>query len=121
MRTIDADALIEFIENSYKITWKGGYEGGIKDACVEILEQINRMPTIEPAQQWIPCKEQGSGYINDKRLKNDVKNILITYETLRGRRYVKQVLSDRGHIPKKVGGVIVAWREAIEPYKEDEA
>lgn len=56
MRCIDADALIEFIENRYDITWKDDYEGGIKDACVDILEEINKMPTIEPQRKkgwWI--------------------------------------------------------------------
>ena len=45
-RLIDADALIEFIENRYEITWKDDYEGGIKDACVDILEKISTMPTV---------------------------------------------------------------------------
>lgn len=49
-RLIDADALIEFIENRYNITWKDDYEGGIKDACVDILEKISTMPTIIPAE-----------------------------------------------------------------------
>ena len=43
MRLIDADALTEFIENKYDITRERDYEGGRKDACVEILEEINRM------------------------------------------------------------------------------
>lgn len=56
MRLIDADALIEFIENRYNITWKNDYEGGIKDACTDILEKISKMPTIEPQRKkgkWI--------------------------------------------------------------------
>ena len=44
-RLIYADELIEFIENRYEITWKDDYEGGIKDACVDILEKISTMPT----------------------------------------------------------------------------
>ena len=51
MRKIDADALIEFIENRYDITWKDDYEGGIKDACTDILEKISKMPTIEPERK----------------------------------------------------------------------
>lgn len=43
MRLIDADALTEFIENKYDITRERDYEGGRKDACVEILEEINRL------------------------------------------------------------------------------
>ena len=56
MRAIDADALIEFIENRYDITWKCDYEGGIKDACTDILEKISKMPIIEPERKkgkWI--------------------------------------------------------------------
>ena len=56
MRRIDGDALIEFIENRYVITWKDDYEGGIKDACTDILEKISKMPTIEPERKkgkWI--------------------------------------------------------------------
>ena len=56
MRRIDGDALIEFIENRYDITWKDDYEGGIKDACTDIIEKISKMPTIEPERkkgEWI--------------------------------------------------------------------
>ena len=50
-RLIDADELIEFIENRYDITWKSDcYEGGIKDACTDIIEKINSMPTIIEAE-----------------------------------------------------------------------
>ena len=68
MRAIDVDALIEFIENRYDITWKCDYEGGIKDACTDILEKISKMPTIEPERKkgkWyfvkygIKCSECG--------------------------------------------------------------
>ena len=50
-RLILADELIEFIENRYEITWKDDYEGGIKDACVDILEKISTMPTVIPASE----------------------------------------------------------------------
>jgi predicted RNA-binding Zn-ribbon protein involved in translation (DUF1610 family) len=53
-RPIDADALIEFIDNRYHITWEDGYEGGIKDACVDIIKEINKMPTIKrKTGKWI--------------------------------------------------------------------
>ena len=58
MRLIDGDVLIEFIENRYDITWENDYEGGIKDACVDILEEICKMPTIEPRPRWIPVTER---------------------------------------------------------------
>lgn len=59
-RLINADELIEFIENRYDITWKDDYEGGIKDACTDILEKINKMQTIESERkiEWIPCSER---------------------------------------------------------------
>lgn len=61
MRAIDANALIKFIDNRYDITWKDDYEGGIKDACTDILEEINKMPTIEPecTGRWIEYVEDG--------------------------------------------------------------
>lgn len=49
-RLVDADALIEFIDNRYDVTWKDDYEGGIKDACTDILEKIDTMPTIVEAE-----------------------------------------------------------------------
>lgn len=55
MRLIDADVLIEFIENRYEITWKDDYEGGIKDACTDILEKISKMPTID-AVEVVRCQ-----------------------------------------------------------------
>lgn len=53
-RLISAYELIEFIENRYEITWKDNYEGGIKDACIDVLEKISTMPTV------IPASEEGS-------------------------------------------------------------
>ena len=68
MRAINADALIKFIENRYDITWKDDYEGGIKDACTDILEEINKMPTIEPERKkgkWIHGREMAREMIRD--------------------------------------------------------
>lgn len=50
-RLIDVDELIEFIENRYNVTWKDDYEGGIKDACTDILEKISDMPTVIEAEE----------------------------------------------------------------------
>lgn len=50
-RLISADELIEFIENRYEITWEDDYEGGIKDACIDVLEKISTMPTVIPASE----------------------------------------------------------------------
>ncbi len=66
MRLIDADALIEFIENRYDITWKDDYEGGIKDACTDILEKISKMPAIEPERKtgwWVLNKKESEKHI----------------------------------------------------------
>jgi hypothetical protein len=49
-RLILADELIEFIENRYEITWKDDYKGGIKDACVDILEKISTMPRYSSSE-----------------------------------------------------------------------
>lgn len=83
MRAIDADALLEFIKNRYDITWKDDYEGGIRDACTDITEKINKMPTIEPerktgkwnrisldkytrhAEAWYRCDQCGETYIGE--------------------------------------------------------
>lgn len=55
-RLVDADALIEFIDNRYDITWEDDdYEGGIKDACTDILEKIDTMPTIVEAEGDTEC------------------------------------------------------------------
>ena len=56
MRLIDGDELIKWIEDRYEITWEDDtYEGGIKDACSDMLEKIDNMPTIEPERtgKWI--------------------------------------------------------------------
>ena len=54
--------------------------------------------------------------INDKRLWDKERMILVTYETKSGRRYVKPVLSQHGHIAKKLSGEIKAWAEMPKPY-----
>ena len=50
-RLIDVDELIEFIENRYNVTWKDDYEGGIKDACTDILEKISDIPIVIEAEE----------------------------------------------------------------------
>ena len=50
-RLIDADALINYVEDRYEITWESDcYEGGIKDACSDILEKIDTMPPVIEAE-----------------------------------------------------------------------
>jgi len=52
-RWIDANKLIEFINSKFVVSWKHDYDGGFKDACVEILNAIEDAPTIE----IIHCRE----------------------------------------------------------------
>ena len=57
-RLIDADALLEFVEGRYTVTWKHDYDGGIKDACIDILNFIDNAPTVDAVPRWIPCEER---------------------------------------------------------------
>lgn len=75
MRLIDADALIEFVEGRYTVTWNHDYDGGIKDACIDILNFIDNAPTIDAMPCWIPCEE---------KLPEDGKTVLISYRYKRG-------------------------------------
>ena len=52
-RYIDADELTEFVERRFDITWEHDYEGGIKDACVDILDFIDSAPSID----IVRCRE----------------------------------------------------------------
>ena len=56
MRLIDADVLIEFVEGRYTVTWNHDYDGGIKDACIDILNFIDNAPTID-AVPVVRCKD----------------------------------------------------------------
>ena len=67
--------------------------------------------------EWIPANYVNDNYIPDARLKNVHTIILVTYETSKGRRYVKQVLCSYGRIDKKLNGKVVAWMPLPEPYK----
>lgn len=66
---------------------------------------------------WIHTDYINQNYIPDSRLKNIHAIILVTYETSKGRRYVKQVLCSYGRIDKKLNGKVVAWMPLPEPYK----
>lgn len=63
MRLIDADALIEFIDSKFVVSWKHDYDGGFKDACIAVLNAIEDAPTIDAVEvvhgEWI-------GYNADK-------------------------------------------------------
>lgn len=103
MRSIDADALIKFIENRYDITWKHDYEGGIKDACTDILEEINKMPTID-SQRWIPCSEL---------LPEALQEVIVT--STAGYVYTSRIV----HGDFEYGGNVIAWMPLPTPYREE--
>ena len=108
MRLIDADALIKFIDNRYHITWKDDYEGGIKDACMDILEEINKMPTIEPERKtgkWIPCREC---------LPEKSEKYLVTVQN--GNVYAGTYDKYSGRFQCAA----TAWMELPAPYQEDD-
>lgn len=69
---------------------------------------------------WIISPVWDTNYILDACLKDCRAAILVTYETLHGRRYVKQVECMHGRISKKIGGKVIAWMPAPEPYRRPE-
>lgn len=110
-RLIDADALLKFVEDRYEITWESDtYEGGIKDACSDIIEKIDNMPTIEPEPHWIPCSE---------RLPIDAGHYLCSFEE------PKRIDRIRVDLAYWMGGrwygymadAICAWMPLPEPYE----
>jgi hypothetical protein len=68
--------------------------------------------------EWVPCKTINQCYIRDLKDCGD-KPYLVTYVTLRGRRYVKKVNIYHGRIQGKVGGDVIAWMPLPAPYKEE--
>lgn len=123
-RLIDADALLKFVEDRYEITWESDtYEGGIKDACSDIIEKIDNMPTIEPEPHWIPCSERmpeldSDGY-SDK--------VLVCFSNFSGVEICEyRVMNDTGKwyagdtddSPEDIGVNVIAWQPLPEPYKE---
>lgn len=68
---------------------------------------------------WILANVKNDNYICDYRLRDYYGVILITYETLKKKRYVKAVLCNYGHIYKKIGGEIIAWQFLPDSCKEE--
>ena len=66
---------------------------------------------------WNKIRIDHGNYISDERLRNVRASILVTYETLHGRRYVKQVECMHGRVSKYIGGRIIAWMPTPEPYR----
>jgi hypothetical protein len=67
--------------------------------------------------KWYVTSIIHDSYITHDFLKDKEVDILITYETPRGRRYVKKVRCSHGYIPKKFGGKLVAWRLCPKAYE----
>ena len=69
--------------------------------------------------EWRTPRIVDGYFINEKELIHKCESILVTYETLKGRRYTKQVLCDHGRVSKQVNGDVVAWMPLPRPYKGD--
>ena len=69
--------------------------------------------------EWIRANVVNQNYIVSDKLNDKQTEILITYETLKKRRYVKQVLCNHGRVDKKINGEILAWTLLPEPYNGD--
>lgn len=102
MRLIDADVLIEFVEGRYTVTWNHDYDGGIKDACIDILNFIDIAPTIDAVPRWIPCEE---------RLPEPTQEVLVT--GINGCVYTSRIV----HGEFEYGGNVIAWMPLPLPYK----
>ena len=70
----------------------------------------------KPVIKWQPCIRTYA-YIqsNHELLKGSVP-LLVTYETVTGRRYVKAVRCYNGRITKRLNGAIIAWAYLPDPY-----
>lgn len=75
----------------------------------------------ETVNKWIPAKTTADGWtVLDSRIDRKM-SILVTYKTVTGRRYVKQVEvglnGSVGYISKKLNGRITAWMPLPMPYE----
>ena len=82
------------------------------------LQAVNMEQPAEDCGGWISANVKNCNFICDNRLKDYYGVILIKYETMKKRRYVKPVLCNYGYVSKKIGGEITAWRPLPEPYHE---
>lgn len=97
------------------------------------LERCNSLDVLHEAQQvideqeerhcsggWIVSTVIHQNVILDERLKDKRTSILITCETLKGRRYVDEVYCNCGRVENQFNGSIVAWRFLPKPYNPKE-
>lgn len=80
--------------------------------------QVANTERLADCDGWISANVKNDNFICDNRLKDYYGVILITYENMKKRRYVKLVLCNYGYISKKIGGEITAWRFMPDPYHE---
>lgn len=121
MRLIDADALIEKYGTWYT-------EEGTEEGFIGTLKSlIDKVPTIEPEQRWIPCEEQlpdediltGRKKLSAEVLMTVVNTIddetIIDYgSTINGEWYSDRTECFIPHFWK-----VVAWMPLPEPYQEE--
>lgn len=65
---------------------------------------------------WTPCSLINQYYIPDLSGCKD-KPYLVTYQTIKGKRYVAKVNIKNGRIQGKVNGVVVAYMPLPKPYE----
>lgn len=98
---------------------KNEYTQGITCGAALAIEYVKQMPSAQPEPKWIPCRESNGNIHPYSELLHERKDILVTYKTRTGRRYVKQVLCNHGRVEKILLGDIVAWLPLPTPYRED--
>ena len=113
MRLIDADAMKKDIEAQtqiLKLMFKDDEDGfRLADIMYEgYMAQIDKMPTIEPEQQWIPCSEG---------LPKTTKSYLVTNSKL-GAWCVDRDMWIDGRWVKDDD--VIAWMPLPEPWKGEE-
>lgn len=101
MRLIDADALWMDVIRSV-------------DYCDDILEFIERQPTVEQQPHWISCSE---------RLPELDDEVLVTdnYDCIRHCVFCKRGETWRGFVTYEEGMTIdaIAWQPLPSPYREE--
>lgn len=104
------------------------YDDDLHDALIYAADTIEslsaKLADMERSVEdcgggWILANVKNDNYICDYRLRDYYGVILITYETLKKKRYVKAVLCNYGHIYKKIGGEIIAWQFFPDSCKEE--
>lgn len=119
----DEIKLLRTLSCKYNAEWKEEAAWTFAHAADTIESLSAKLADMErPAEYcsggWIMANVKNENYICDYRLKDYYGVILITYETLKKKRYVKAVLCNYGHINKKIGGEIIAWQFLPDSCKE---